>query len=529
MATTTTNLSLRKPESSDFVNVALDIAGNMQTIDEKWASSAAANIGSAAAAGSALTVARTDHVHTVGSGTVSAPGLPVGESNTGLYRPGTGQLAAAVAGALAWITSAAGLALEKALHLAHIATPSAPSAGYTAVYGKSDGNLYKQTPAGDEVKILDADIFTAAGDIVYGTGAEAHTPLALGAKGHALLADTSSPKYDPIARRNKVINGDMRVCQRTTLGSTDDTYTLDRWTLLLEAANAATVTQETSDVPTDGSKYALKLTVGSGEDNKFGIATYLEFLDVADLRGKTVSLQAKLKATAAITDVRMAVLEWTGTADTVTSDVVGTWSSAGTNPTLAANWTYLGTPSNLSPTTSWATYKVEGLTVGASANNLAVFIWCEDETTTATTDSLLITDVQLEEGAICTQVERRPYQQELALCRRYFEAFGGAQSVDSFGFGAWVSTTSTRIFMYFTEPKRVQPTVSYSALSDFKIWYAPSGGADIAPSAISIAQGGHTTFCLAVDVGSAVGTAGGHAAMYSASTTAARLFANAEL
>lgn len=155
MATTTTNLSLRKPESSDFVNVALDIAGNMQTIDEKWASSAAANIGSAAAAGSALTVARTDHVHTVGSGTVSAPGLPVGESNTGLYRPGTGQLAAAVAGALAWITSAAGLALEKALHLAHIATPSAPAAGYTALYGKSDGSLYKQTPAGTEVAIVD--------------------------------------------------------------------------------------------------------------------------------------------------------------------------------------------------------------------------------------------------------------------------------------------------------------------------------------------------------------------------------------
>ena len=40
-------------------------------------------------------------------------------------------------------------------------------------------------------------------------------------------------------RKNRVINGDMRVKQRPTLGTADDTYTLDRWNLLLEAASAA--------------------------------------------------------------------------------------------------------------------------------------------------------------------------------------------------------------------------------------------------------------------------------------------------
>lgn len=118
---------------------------------------------------------------------------------------------------------------------------------------------------------------------------------------------------------------------------------------------------------------------------------------------------------------------------------------------------------------------------------------------------------------------------ELVRCMRYCEAFGGSGTVDSFGFGVWVSTTSTRIFMYYTVRKRTRPTISYSALSDFKIWYTASGGSDIAPSAMSIAQGGHTTVAIAADVGSAVGTAGSHAAMYSASTTAARLIANAEL
>ena len=256
-----------------------------------------------------------------------------------------------------------------------------------------------------------------------------------------------------LTRKNRVINGDMRVRQRTTLGTTDDTYTLDRWNLLLEASSAAAASQETSDVPTDGSKYALKLTVGSGEDNKFGVVTFLEFRDVADLRGKTVSLQVKLKATAAITDVRMAVLEWTSTADSVTSDVVGTWGSAGTNPTLASNWAYLGTPANLSPTTSWATYRVEGLTVGASANNLAVFIWCEDETTTVTTDSLLITDVQLEEGPTCSGFDRRPFNLEWLLCRRYFRQYG-IHIVGAFPSAThWAHTVP-----FWDVPMRTQPT-----------------------------------------------------------------------
>mgnify|MGYP000045774204 FL=1 len=279
-----------------------------------------------------------------------------------------------------------------------------------------------------------------------------------------------------LTRKNRVINGDMRVCQRTTLGSSDDTFTLDRWTVLMEAANGCVVTQETSDVPTDGSKYAAKLTVGSGEDNKFGLATYLEFRDIADLRGKTISLQAKLKATAAITDVRMAVLEWTSTADSVTSDVAGTWGSAGTNPALASNWAYLGTPANLSPTTSWATYRVEGLTVGASANNLAVFIWCEDETTTVTTDYLLITDVQLEEGPTCSGFERRHYAQELALCQRYLQRIGGVSSAVVFAsLGSATANNQAEFGPLLRAPMRTaSPSLTYTA-GDWAVYYRAGG------------------------------------------------------
>lgn len=310
-------------------------------------------------------------------------------------------------------------------------------------------------------------IQVASADIVDGTIVNADvspsaaidvSKLATSTKGYALLAGATAPQWGPLARKNRLINGAMRIKQRVTMPTTDDNYCLDRWNLLLEAANAAVVTQETSDVPTDGSNRALKLTVGSGEDNKFGVVAFLEFLDCADLRGKTVSLQFKMKSTAGITNVRAAVIEWTSTADSITSDVVGTWGADGTNPTLATNWAYCSgyTPVSLAATTSWATYKIEGVTVGASMNNLGVFIWCDDETTTVTTDILRITDVQLEEGSICTQFERRPRSEELLDCQAWLHV--AVNEGLGLAYNAQILTTD---FAYITPvPMRVAPTVS---------------------------------------------------------------------
>lgn len=65
MATTTTNLGLRKPATSDTVNVITDISDNADLIDAKWAITPPTAIapGDSAAAGSTLVVARADHRH----------------------------------------------------------------------------------------------------------------------------------------------------------------------------------------------------------------------------------------------------------------------------------------------------------------------------------------------------------------------------------------------------------------------------------------------------------------------------------
>lgn len=285
-----------------------------------------------------------------------------------------------------------------------------------------------------------------------------------------------------LERRNRLLNGDMRICQRTTMPTTDDSYCLDGWVLLLESTNAAVVAQSTSDVPTDGSNYALQLTVGSTNNLKFGVAQILEAANSTDLRGRTVSLQFKAKATAGISDVRAAVIQWGTTADVVTSDVVSSWGGATTNPTLATNWTYCNTAANLSPTTSWATYRVEGISVGATANNLGLLIWCDDKTTTTTTDILRITDVQLEQGQRCSTFERRHIAAEQRLARWYFNRLQATGQYAPFGNGNLSSTTATLDAVVNFPEMRTAPSVSYATAAAFTVLI--NGGA---PTASSIA------------------------------------------
>lgn len=204
MASTSSNLALRLPSGTDFVSVSLDITGNLQVIDDKWALSAAADIGAAAAAGSALSVARTDHVHTVGSGTVSAPGLPIGEANSGFYRIGSANIGATVAGVLSWAFSATGLAVETALALKHVASVVALS-GFVKIFAKSDNLLYKHTAGGDEVRILDADVFTGAGTVLYGTAAEGVGELAAGTATQVLHSGTT-PSWSAVATADIAAN-----------------------------------------------------------------------------------------------------------------------------------------------------------------------------------------------------------------------------------------------------------------------------------------------------------------------------------
>jgi hypothetical protein len=311
--------------------------------------------------------------------------------------------------------------------------------------------------------------------------------------------------------KNRIINGAMDIAQRgtsfTSTGSAnnDDTYVLDRFYILSDGNDIIDVTQTTT-VPT-GAKYSIGLDVET-VNKKFGIAQIIENANCFDAIGGnvTVSFQAKVSATTNLDNIKCAIVAWSGTADTVTSDIISAWGVEGTNPTLIANATYENSPANLNVTTSFATYSVTANVDTASTSNIILFIW-SDVTTTSLGEFLYITNIQLEKGSTATSFDYRPYGTELALCQRYFERsynIGAATGSFTNGFTAFnnplTSTVDVPTGIKFKVTKRDSPTVIvYNVVSGASGFaYRVSDGASISVSSLNyIGMGGVGTLNLA--------------------------------
>lgn len=267
----------------------------------------------------------------------------------------------------------------------------------------------------------------------------------------------------PFTLKNRLINGDFGVAQRgtsfTSTGSAnnDDTYVLDRWYILSDGNDVVDVTQTTT-VPTNVAKNSIGLDVET-VNKKFGIAQIIENVNCIGAIGNSVTLsfQAKVSSTTKLDNVKCAIVAWSGTADTVTSDIISAWGVEGTNPTLIADATYENTPANLNVTTSFATYSVTATVDTASTSNILVFIW-SDVTDTTLGDFLYITNTQLEVGSSATPFERRMYTTELQLCQRYCPMIGPVVADSFSAVGYTLSTTQGRVVFQFPVTARTAPT-----------------------------------------------------------------------
>ena len=298
----------------------------------------------------------------------------------------------------------------------------------------------------------------------YG-GATSVPVLAINAKGQVTSTGTAAITSGLTGFRNRIINGEFGVAQRGTSfvsgANNDDSYNLDRWYVLSDGNDAVDITQETSTVPTN-QLTAIALDVETA-NKKFGIAQIIEQKNCIGLIGGnvTLSFKAKVSSTTKLDNVKAAVVAWSGTADTVTSDIISAWGAEGTDPTLIANATFENTPANLSVTTSYATYTLTANVDTASTKNLIVFIW-SDVTDTTAGDFLYITDVQLEAGSTATDFERRPIGTELALCQRYYQKY-----TDPFVSGVAQSGSAGRGGMNLVCIMRASPTTTVIGLFAF--------------------------------------------------------------
>ena len=102
------------------------------------------------------------------------------------------------------------------------------------------------------------------------------------------------------ARKNVLINGDMRIAQRGTSFAAAYGYTLDRWGQYDNGAMVHTVTQD-SDVPDNQFNYSLKIDCTTA-DASIGAGDYavllqrIEGFNFRKFVGKTATLSFWVKA-----------------------------------------------------------------------------------------------------------------------------------------------------------------------------------------------------------------------------------------
>ena len=267
--------------------------------------------------------------------------------------------------------------------------------------------------------------------------------------------------------RNDIINGGYLVNQENNTAATDDAYSIgDLFNYVGE--NSTTTSLQTSGGP-QGDRNFARINI----DNANAQAGWVYFLTNDDCQdyianGKlSFGVQAKTTS-GAIDTIRIGILKWTGTADSVTSDVVGTWASDGTDPTLATNWSYENTPSDLNLTTSWQRFTVENVTVDSDTKNIAIFIWTDDGTITAN-DQLDVTEWQLNPGATVNDFSSPDEATALKQVQYYLEELNYADGTHQIITSVQVYTTSLAMGTVPSQPKFIAPTITHSGAGTFAL------------------------------------------------------------
>jgi hypothetical protein len=249
--------------------------------------------------------------------------------------------------------------------------------------------------------------------------------------------------------RNRIINGDMRIFQRATNGTTLNSlaYALDRMWMFSGLGVAATGSQVTS-TGLSGFPNAMRMQRNSGNTGTTGlyVGQVIETSNCQDLAGQTISISFWARAGANFSSTSSAL---------TVGAFTGTGTDQGIASAIASTWTGLAsaTIGTATITTSWQKFAFT-YSVPAGTNEISLYIFESPTGTAGANDYFDITGVQLEAGSTATEFERRPIGMELALCQRYYEKSKSAHLMYQSNQG----TTARRLRLHFVAEKRVAPS-----------------------------------------------------------------------
>lgn len=272
-----------------------------------------------------------------------------------------------------------------------------------------------------------------------------------------------------VFRKNLLINGTGMINQRQLSSNADDSYAHDRWYVLTQSNPIAVSTVSNAENTTP---YMMRLTQSNASAQRMGYAQIVESANCIHLRGQQVTFRVGRLRLSTSANIRMAVLEWTGTADSVTSDVVNDWTSStytAGNFFIGSNLTITNTTQQALTANTLTTGTSITVTLGSSFTNLIVFVWTES--TVAQNVTLDIAKAQLEFSAVATTFEVPRYQAELYECRRYCIQYNsdGTVYVPFQPNGMKYTTTAIIAFGPWLNEMRSAPTVTTSAVTDLYV------------------------------------------------------------
>ncbi len=334
----------------------------------------------------------------------------------------------------------------------------------------------------DDANAIQNSIVDAKGDLIAASANDTPARLAVGANGETLVADSSTStglRYTAnfAAGKNKIINGDMTVWQRSGSQTTtvSDVFLVDRF-LNTQSDGTCTFSVETftaGAAPVAGyeAKNYLRM-VTSGQTLTTALARIDQRIeDVRTLAGQTVTVSFWAQAGSGTPSIAVELQQNFGT---------------GGSPSATVN-TLIASPAKQAITTSWVRYSytisvpsISGKTLGTNNNSylLLGIIVSAGSNFNARTGSLGIQSntfniwgVQMEAGSVATafQTATGTLQGELAACQRYYwqsnadssSAFGNLTSFSGVG------SSATALQFAITTPvsMRIKPSsVSYSTI-----------------------------------------------------------------
>jgi len=324
----------------------------------------------------------------------------------------------------------------------------------------------------------------------------------VGTQGNNILqSNTITESFSKIqaGRKNLIINGNMSIAQRgtSTTGITGDTFgACDRWELDLNTAGTWTM-EQVGDAPHNtGFTHCTSLTctashaLGSG-GNFVNLRQKVEAYSIKGLMGGTPNakpltasfwvksnepgkyyvtiyrLRSGTNTTLMSISYTIEQSEvWEFKTITFPPDTQTGYMTTENSEGMQIQFN-LGFNQNTYGSAHYGHWHTNAAFIGKGQTNLAV----------ATNNYFRLTGVQLEIGSEHTEFEHRPYEEEMSLCKRYYQQVGPASSGVMILAGAGNGNARIRGMHQLIPEMRATPTTTADTSSENFTFYAYSGGA----------------------------------------------------